>query len=126
MRLEGMTFIYSSAVPQVALYPEVNNMGGGREKGKTRGWEEVSGETQSSLGNSRLPGPRTILQTAYIYPAASRRAPLPAWSVSASCSLTLLSILLPLWPALPASLLTFKYQFTYSFSFSIRRRNVIT
>lgn len=35
MRLEGVTFIYSSAVPQAALHPEVNNVGGGREKGKT-------------------------------------------------------------------------------------------
>lgn len=78
--------IYSSAVLQAALHPGANNMGGGREKGKTRGWEEASGEIQSSLGNSRLPRPSATLQTAYVYRAAPLSAPLPAWPVSASCS----------------------------------------
>lgn len=75
MRLEGVTFIYSSAVLQAALHTGVNNVGGGREKGKTRGWEEASGEIQSSLGNSRLPRPSAILQTAYAYRAAPQVLP---------------------------------------------------
>ena len=34
MRLERVTLIYSSAVPQAAQHPEVTSMGVGREKGK--------------------------------------------------------------------------------------------
>lgn len=37
MRLEGVTFIYSSAVPRGPLHPEVNNVGGGREKERHEG-----------------------------------------------------------------------------------------
>ena len=95
MRPEKVTFIYSSALPQAALHAEVNNGGGGGEETRV---EEASGETLSSLGNSRLQGPCTILQTALVYPAAPLRAPLPVLSVSFPQPLALSSILLPLRP----------------------------